>query len=45
VNEEVEALLRDMLANDYPNGNEWGEYQDRIEAVLSESETERSNHE
>lgn len=31
---DVVALLREMVVNDYPNGNEWGGFQDRIKSVL-----------
>jgi hypothetical protein len=30
------TLLTDMRANDYPNGNEWAVFQDRIDATLAE---------
>lgn len=33
---ETVALLRQMRGNDYPNGNEWAEYQDHIDALLNE---------
>lgn len=29
------GLLMEMRANDYPNGNEWAEYQDRLDTVLA----------